>query len=108
MNTLLDAKNGVLTLELPGDLVSTTTEALREEIEPLLTGASTPEGEWRLLKLDLSRARMVDSVGLNLIVRILKAVQRQNATMQILCANAAVHRTLVFTRLDKYVELVTA
>jgi anti-anti-sigma regulatory factor len=36
----------------------------------------------------------------------LKAVQKQGAKMQIIYTNQNVHRTFLFTRLDKHMELV--
>ena len=49
---------------------------------------------------------MVDSVGLNLIVTLLKRVSKSGARMQIAYSSPNVLRTLTFTRLDKHVELV--
>ena len=106
MKTLLDPQTGNLVVTLDGDLVSTTAEPLRQEINQLL---DTPAGQpvaWRIFRLDLSQAKMVDSVGLNFIVTILKSVQKQGGKMQVVYANQSVHRTFLFTRLDKHLELV--
>jgi anti-anti-sigma factor len=105
MTTNLDQKNGILTVTINGDLTSTTAERLRVKIHALF---DTPpeQAAWRLLRLDLAGAKVVDSVGLNLIITILKAVQKAGAKMQIIYANPNVHRTFLFTRLDKHVELV--
>jgi len=105
MKTNLDQKNGILTVTIAGDLTSTTAERLRADIHAL---CDTPPEKtvWRLLRLDLASAKMVDSVGLNFIITILKAVQKHGAKMQIVYANPNVHRTFLFTRLDKHVELV--
>jgi anti-anti-sigma factor len=51
---------------------------------------------------------MVDSVGLNFIVNVLKSVQQHGAKMQIVYANQNVHRTFLFTRLDKHLELLSS
>jgi len=49
---------------------------------------------------------MVDSVGLNLIVTLLKRVQQRGGRMQIAYSSPNIFRTFTFTRLDKHVELV--
>jgi anti-anti-sigma factor len=107
MNTEIDTRTETLTFTIGGDLVSSTANLLRPQITALL---EAPDGaaKWMLFRLDLTAAKMVDSVGLNFIVSILKAVQKRGAKMQVVCRNQNVHRTLVFTRLDKHVELILA
>jgi anti-anti-sigma factor len=95
-----------LTIAVEGDLVSTTAAAVRREIDRLLVSLG---GDWppdAAVKLDLTRAKMIDSVGLNLVVGLLKAVQKQGGRLQVAYADANVSRTLTFTRLDKQLELV--
>jgi anti-anti-sigma factor len=106
MKSSLHLEETTLTLRLPADLVSTNVGTVREEISALLESPAGQPQPWRMFKLDLSAAKKVDSVGLNLIVAMLKAVQRAGAKMQILCSDPNVHRTMLFTRLDKHVELV--
>jgi len=103
MKTHLDPKTNLLTMTLPGDLTSTAAEQLRPQINILL---ENPKPAWNQFRLELTGAKMVDSVGLNLIVSILKLVQQRGAKMQIICANTNVHRTFLFTRLDKQIELI--
>jgi anti-anti-sigma factor len=54
----------------------------------------------------VSTAKMIDSVGLNFVVTILKAVQANKGKLEVVYANPNVHRTLLFTRLDKHATLV--
>jgi len=108
MKTNLDPQNKVLTLTAPGDLVSTTVNRQHPEINQLLDPPPGAATQWSLLRLDLSAAKMVDSVGLNFIVSILKGAQKQGAKMQILYSNPNVHRTFLFTRLDRHAELIKA
>jgi anti-anti-sigma factor len=49
---------------------------------------------------------MIDSVGLNLVVSLLKTVQKRGATLQVATTDQNILRTLAFTRLDKQLELV--
>jgi anti-anti-sigma factor len=106
MKTYLDPKTGILTVTLKGDLVSTAADQVRGQMTALLETPTSPDATWKLFRLDLVTAKMVDSVGLNFIITILKAVQKNGAKMQILYTNQNVHRTFLFTRLDQHIELV--
>lgn len=106
MNSNLDNRRNLITLRVPGDLISTSAEALHSEINCLFSDAEPGHVRWDVFQLDLTAATMVDSVGLNLIVTLLKRVQSRNARMRISYSSQNVLRTLTFTRLDKYVELV--
>lgn len=106
MKTNLDQQNGILTITLAGDLTSTTAAELRTELGARLDTSSHSAPTWRTLRLELPAAKMVDSVGLNLIISLLKVVQQRGAKMQILCVSPNVHRTFLFTRLDKHVEII--
>ena len=106
MKTNLDRARRTLTVTIRGDLVSTTADLLRPEITRLLEAPPEASGDWRCFQLDLGGATMVDSVGLNFIITILKTVQKRGAKMQILYTNQNVHRIFLFTRMEKHVELV--
>lgn len=88
-------------LRIADDLVSTNAGAVRSQFEAQIA----PEG-WRVFQLDLSGARIVDSVGLNLIVMMLKRARKQGARMQILYSSRNILRTFIFTRLDRHIEMV--
>jgi len=108
MNSPQDSEKDSLTLRVLGDLLSTNAEALQSEFARLLEGADVSSRKWGIFRLDLTGAKMVDSVGLNLVVTLLKRVQKRGARMQIAYSNANVLRTFSFTRLDRHVELVKA
>ena len=106
MNDQSNSNGKSLTLRVPGDLLSTNAEAMRNEANTLLEAANNTPGQWGVFKLDLTAAKMIDSVGLNLIVTLVKRVQKHGAKMQVTYSNPNVLRTFNFTRLDKQVELV--
>ncbi|MGC3961412.1 MAG: STAS domain-containing protein [Verrucomicrobiota bacterium] len=81
-----------LIVQVPGNLTSTSIEALRQKVNFLLDCPADQALPWQTLQLDLSAARMVDSAGLNLIVAIFKAVKHQGRRMQILYSDNNVHR----------------
>ena len=107
MKTTLDSNTGVFNFVINGDLTSTTAGPLRQEISGLLDNPSGKAVPWKILRLDLSTAKMVDSVGLNFIVTVLKSVQTNGAKLEIVYGNPNVHRTFLFTRLDKHATLIS-
>lgn len=106
MKTTFDDSSKILTVQVPGDLISTSADGLRSSLGSLLAPTPTRTVPWEKLRLDLSAASMVDSVGLNLVVTILRAVQKLNARLQISYTSPNVLRTFKFTRLDQHVDLV--
>ena len=64
------------------------------------------ENPLQRIDLDLSRATMVDSVGLNLIVSVIKHVKGRDGSVRFLIGNNNVERTFRFTRLDSQAEVV--
>ncbi len=103
----LNADTKVLTLRLAGDLTNSNA-ASTQAIGSLLQAAREDARAWRDVKFDLTDAKMIDSAGLNLVVAALKAVQKNGGKMQLLYRDPNVYRTLVFTRLDRRLDLVKA
>ena len=106
MNPALDLNEESVTLRVPGDLISTNAGELRKEVSSLLETAGGAPRKWDTFILDLSAAKMVDSVGLNLVVSLFKRVQVRGAKMQVNYSSPNILRTFTFTRLDKLVKLV--
>jgi anti-anti-sigma factor len=102
----LQLENKTLTYHLAGDLVSTSTARVRDELASLLAADASKSPDWKFFRLNLTTTDRVDSAGLNLIVALLKAVQKAGAKMQIVYSNANLLRLLQFTRLDQCVELI--
>jgi anti-anti-sigma regulatory factor len=95
-----------LAITLPGDVLSTTISPLRAEFLRLMESPPVQDSKWSILEINLAAARMVDSAGLNFLVALIKAAKNRGATVRALVSSRTVHRTFVFTRLDKQVELV--
>jgi anti-anti-sigma factor len=106
MNSPHQTDERALSLRVPGDLLSTNADALRTEAFALLQPGDGLAEPWTKFVLDLSSARMIDSVGLNLVVALLKRVQKRGARMQVVYSCPHVLRTFAFTRLDQHVEMV--
>lgn len=106
MNHHIDTHARSLNVTLPGDILSTNASALRDELFGLLQSAEVNRADWTTLRLDLTHARMIDSVGLNLIVAVIRALKAQNRKAQAVLANRNILRTFQFTRLDQQLEVI--
>jgi len=104
MEQNLNSDGKPLTVRLRGDLTSGNDASNKAMME--LAQAARSEGRtWRDVKLDLTEARMIDSVGLNLIVSVFKAVEKNGGRLSLAYSDPNVLRTLAFTRLDKRMDL---
>lgn len=90
------------TYKADGDIVSTNAKLHWERIQKNLE--DTQPGQ--VLELDLRAAAMVDSVGLNVIVKTIKIAQGKTASVRLLIASPSLKRICTFTRLDQKAEIV--
>lgn len=101
----MDTSNsGHIQSSIPGDLLSTNAAALRSQLDAFLAVSQGGAG-WAVLELDLRRAAMVDSVGLNFLVSLHKRLAVDGKRLRVLILSESVRRILRFTRLDQYVEV---
>lgn len=90
------------TYKADGDILSTNASLHWTRIETILDQISANH----LLELDLRASRMVDSVGLNVIVKTIKTADAKRAKVRLLIANQSLKRICTFTRLDQKAEIV--
>jgi len=95
----------VLTCTIAGDLTSTTAAEFRRLLDKKFS--ESPAG-WTTLMLDLSSCKILDSVGLNLLVGTVKRAKGLGARVKVVTSHPMVRRILIFTRLDQHVEIVNA
>lgn len=100
----LEPSTKILTITVPGDILSTNAETLRDQILPLIQPGES-EANWEVLRLDLNQAKMIDSVGLNLLVRICRVAKEKNHKVQAAISSANIYRTFIFTRLNLLLEI---
>jgi anti-anti-sigma factor len=99
-------RNTSLVLLVDGDILSTTAESLRAGFLEVINSDAAKRTAWDRLEIDLSRAKVIDSAGLNLVVGIVKTVKARGCAVIARMTSRTIHRTFVFTRLDKQVEVV--
>ncbi len=106
MNHQINAAEKTLEITFPGDVLSTNADQLRTAILALLETEPVKAAGWTTLKLDLTAAKMIDSVGLNLVVGLYKEAKKRNAKTSAFLRSANIQRTFIFTRLDAHIQVV--
>jgi anti-anti-sigma regulatory factor len=107
MNALSDpARSRIIVFSPPGDVLSSNALDLRASVQALLDSEGADPDKWDLLEIDLRRARMVDSVGLNLLVQLLKVAGERGKNLRVRINSLSLQRMFRFTRLDRHAEIV--
>jgi anti-anti-sigma factor len=100
----LDEKAACLQLKVKGDILSTNAEAVAQGFgEALRFSATFP---LKHLDIDLKKARMVDSTGLNVLLGLIRAARERSATVSIHITSPTVHRVFQFSRIDLMTEVI--
>lgn len=81
--------------------MSSNAESIRTEVEALFT--KSPQA--RELSLDLRSARLIDSVGLNLIVTFIRRIKQHGGKANITVGHPTVRRMMAFTRIDQHAQV---
>jgi anti-anti-sigma factor len=103
----LDQEDKTLRIDIGGDLLSTNFSQVSRELQAILDGEAGKSPGWSTLFLDLTAAKLVDSMGLNILVGLVKRVGAppRNGRVKTRISSPTIHRTLLFTRLEKYMEV---
>ena len=104
--TQLHCGQDTKSLVVESDILSTNAESLRSRMLGVLQSTEAGGEAPGVFELDMRAARMIDSVGLNLLVWLLKKVQGAGGRLRLLIADTNIERTLQFTRLTQHVEVV--
>lgn len=106
MSLFLDLHTNRVKLVFPGDILSTNVETLRAEIFSEFDSAAFLSAGYQEFDFDFRKAQMIDSAGLNLIIAILRQIKKKPTRVSALVSNAHVFHILLFTRLDRQMEIV--
>ena len=101
-----DKPSATLRLQVGGDVTSTTTGALHRDVQIILADEQTRALSIHRVELDLNAARMVDSLGLNLIITILKWAKNRDARLGIQVSKRGVYSTLLAVGLERQADLL--
>ena len=88
-------QDGVFVLVLGGDIDVATAFTVRDALDRVLAAGH------RLIVLDLSGVRFIDSTGLGVMVGRLKAVRDLGGDMHLVCTSPRITRVMAITSLDE-------
>lgn len=101
----LDLKRNELQLSFSGDIISTNVDELDAKLRALVDNSAVWSQNWSTLTIDMTSTQMLDSLGLNLIVSLLKRVRERPITVRTYLRSRIVYQTLLATRMDKLMTL---
>jgi anti-anti-sigma factor len=94
-----------LTFDVSCDILSTTVDSLDAVIQPALQSEALRLAPWTELHLNLRAVKMIDSMGLNLLVNLVRVASSREARVSAVITRLNLHRLFLFTRLDRQVAL---
>lgn len=97
-----------LEVQISGDILSTNAAQIRHQVFTAISPDCDGNSQWTVLSVDLRNARMVDSVGLNLLVSLIKELTARDKKLRLLVGSKHILRSMRFTRLDTLAEVVSA
>ncbi|MES2310128.1 MAG: STAS domain-containing protein [Verrucomicrobiota bacterium] len=98
-------QNGQLTLIFEEDILSTNVDRLKDQIDKIMELPPIKSGGIQKILFDMKSVKMVDSMGLNLLVNLVKSEKNKNHSIAALVTSLHLHRTLLFTRMDKQMDI---
>jgi ABC-type transporter Mla MlaB component len=98
--------NGVLHLIIRRDVLSTCVRELFDKLQAVQNDGEVRQASWRTLEVDLTGAKMIDSMGLNFVVHVLRWATARSANVRILIHDKNLDRLLRFTRMNDYADIV--
>jgi len=93
------AKNAPNILQPPGDLVASTIEIFRKDVRSVLRNSP------RSLVLDLSHVRMVDSVGLGVLIAAHNALRKKGVKLAVANVSKEILDLFMAMQLDRHFEI---
>ena len=95
-----------LQLILAGDLKSTTIAEFRRDLGTILQHEYVFLLKITLVEVDIRSACIVDSLGLNLVLSVLRWAGNSDAEARIIVGVRGVYETLLAIGLDKHAQLI--
>lgn len=102
MEIKLELDNGVVILQLSGNLVASTAETLREQIARLI------EKNFRFIVLDLGKVDFIDSSGLGSCISSNRDLAVHNGVLACSGLNDNVRKVFRMTRADQKIQIFAA
>ena len=96
----------LLRIRIPGDIKSTTVNELQRDIFALFNDLAVRNLPTATVEFVATEAKLFDSLGLNLVVGLLKAVKQRDEKMRLRIASRTVYLTCLAVALERQMELV--
>lgn len=101
----LNRKQKEFVLAFEADAISTTVDQMQAELETVVSSSSNWNEQWETLTLDMRLLQMIDSLGLNLLVSLIKRANNRDIKIRTLLRSRMVYQTLLATRMDKQMSI---
>ena len=101
-----DTIDSSLKITVQGDLKSTTVDALQRDFAAMLASSNVRLADLNVLELDLKSAALIDSLGLNLLVSVLRRMKMREVPLRVRVSLRSVYRTLLSVGLNRQLEVI--
>ena len=91
----------LLVLKVRGDIISTNSEERADQIGKIIE--SNPG--FKKIKLDLNSTKMIDSVGLNMLLGLIKTILEMKAEIVLHISSPSFHRVFLISKLDQIAKI---
>ncbi len=99
------ASEHLLKLEFTTDILSTNVEQLEAAARAILARDDVHTANWETLELDFSACKMIDSMGFNLLIQLVRTATDRQAKIRGIVTRPNIYRLFVFSCLDKKIDL---
>ena len=105
INYQFSSKDQTLILTFQVDVKSSTVEDLKEKIDRAIEEADSQPQNLKILLLDFREIHLIDSMGLNLLVSLIKRFKKRSAIVKAKVKTRALYQIFLATRMDKQMVL---
>ena len=102
----LDSSSQTLKLKIGSDITTTNVDEIRLDTLDIINSDKIANGDWDFVDIDLINANVIDSSGLNFLVTLNRHITNMGKKVRIFISNPHIHRTFVYVRMDKKMEII--
>lgn len=94
-----------LLINIDKDITSTTAESIQKELDEIIRNKLVWQKQWANLVLDLTTIEFIDSIGLNMIIMLIKAMKLRPAAIELRIVSSNLYELFMYTRLNTLVKV---
>jgi len=103
---LLDGDKQTIQITISGYLLYSNPALTKSDVAGIFESDTIKNSGWKLLRLDVTEATRIDSVGLNLLAMLSKEALKYDARTVAVIKHPEVQRVLTLTRLDNQIQVI--